>query len=227
MTSSNTVVFTVVASHSVSAPPTSNVSPLFAGVGNPISVSTGTRYVAFVAATSDPSASGNAGLEQIFLQDTCRHAWGSCTPKTILVSAGLDGEEANGPSQAPAISADGRFVAFASDASNLVANDGNRATDIFLRDTCIGAPSGCIPTTTRVSVGPAELEANGASSTPSVSADGRFVAFNSAATNLTLDSPPISSGGPATAFLRDTCIGATGPCTPTTTRQAASSASTQ
>ena len=229
LASNSNVIFTVVASHDVSAPTASTVSTsqLYSGVGNPLSVSTGSRYAAFVAASSDPATAGDSGLEQIFLRDTCRGASGSCTPETILVSAGLDGAQPNGPSGAPAISADGRFVAFASEATNLVADDANRVADIFLRDTCLGASSGCLPTTTRISVGPAELEANGASSAPSISADGRFVAFNSTATNLTLDPPAALSSASVTTFVRDTCFGVVGQCTPSTTRQATSSATTQ
>jgi hypothetical protein len=183
LTSNSNVIFTVISGQDVQAPSASNISKsqLYAGISNPVSASTGARYVAFVATSADPSTAGNAGVQQVFLRDTCIRAAGSCTPQTILVSAGLGGALPNGPSGAPAISADGRFVAFASDATNLVAHDDNRVTDIFLRDTCLGAASGCLPTTTRVSVGPAELEANGASSSPSISADGRYVAFNSLA----------------------------------------------
>jgi Tol biopolymer transport system component len=154
-------------------------------------------------------------------------AAGSCTPQTILASAGLGGVQPNGPSRAPAISADGRYVAFASDATNLVAHDDNGVTDIFLRDTCLGASSGCLPTTTRVSVGPAELEANGASSSPSISADGRYVAFNSVATNLTLNAAVPSSANSVTTFLRDTCLSVAGQCTSSTSRQATSTAPTR
>ena len=77
----------------------------------------------------------------------------------------------------PAISADGRFVAFRSDATNLVPGDTNGATDVFVRDRQTG-------TTRRVSVGPGGAQGNGGSFMPAISADGRFVAFESSATNL-------------------------------------------
>ena len=72
----------------------------------------------------------------------------------------------------PAISADGRYVAFRSHASNLVSGDTNNLDDIFVRDRQNG-------TTERISVAYDESKANGVSNYPSLSADGRFVAFNS------------------------------------------------
>src|SRR5207244_3314678 len=78
------------------------------------------------------------------------------------------------------ISADGRFVAFESDASNLVAGDTNGALDIFVRDRVTG-------TIERVSAAQGGSEGNGRSFFPAISADGRFVAFLSDATNLVAD----------------------------------------
>lgn len=77
----------------------------------------------------------------------------------------------------PAISGDGRYVAFASCFDNLVAGDTNRLDDIFLHDRNTGQ-------TIRVSVGPSGAQADRPSTSPAVSADGRYVAFESAATNL-------------------------------------------
>ena len=97
---------------------------------------------------------------------------------TELVSVSSAGEQANGDSGDPSISADGRFVAFASGASNLVAGDTNGTWDIFVRDRKRG-------TTRRVSVSSAGKQANGRLLRhPSISADGRFVAFVSSASNL-------------------------------------------
>ncbi len=93
------------------------------------------------------------------------------------VSVGIDGEPGNGPSNRSALSGNGRFVTFESRASNLVPDDTNGASDIFVRDRMKG-------TTTRVSVGPGGEEADGASENPLISRDGRFVAFESRATNL-------------------------------------------
>jgi len=98
---------------------------------------------------------------------------------------------ANGPSTLGDLSGDGRYVAFASDATNLVAGDTNGLTDVFLRDRVSG--------TTRL-VSTAGAPANGASYGGSVSDDGRYVAFGSDATNL--------AGGAGGVFLRDLTTGA-------------------
>jgi hypothetical protein len=177
-------------------------------------ISADRRYVAFASVSADPSANASTGLRRIYLRDTCEGAPSGCQPATNLVSAAWQGGEPNGDSRSPAISADGRFVAFASDANDLIENDSNGVSDIFLRDTCIGGPEGCTPATTRISVGSGGSESNGASDSPSLSSDGRFVAFDSEAQNLV----PDGSSAPSGAFLRDTCHGAAGVCTPATTR---------
>jgi Tol biopolymer transport system component len=100
------------------------------------------------------------------------------TGQTKRVSLGTNGEQANDASNYPAISGDGRFVAFTSQASNLVAGDSNNAMDIFVHDLKDGI-------TTRVSVDSDGAQANGDSWwRVAVSEDGRYVAFSSAATNL-------------------------------------------
>ncbi len=93
------------------------------------------------------------------------------------VSVHSNGTQGAGRSGAPVIADNGRFVAFESDANNLVAGDTNGVTDIFIRDRQL-------LTTSRVSVGPGGAQANGASYAPAISADGRYVAFVSEATNL-------------------------------------------
>jgi hypothetical protein len=121
---------------------------------------------------------GNA-LSDIFLRD---RASGS----TTRVSVSTAGADSDGDSINPAISADGRFVAFESAATNLVLGDTNNLIDVFVRDVQAG-------TTTRVSVGPGGVQGNDFSTRPSLSASGRYVAFESWATNLVL--------GDANAFL--------------------------
>jgi Tol biopolymer transport system component len=98
---------------------------------------------------------------------------------------------------------DGRFVAYAT-----VQND---HAQIFLRDTCEGAASGCQSHTTLLSVAPDGSPANDESHSPSMSSDGRYVAFSSAATNLVDNAPQGRQ-----IYLRDTCSGAGESCKPAT-----------
>ena len=96
---------------------------------------------------------------------------------TRRVSESASGAEGNGYSRVATLSADGRFVAFQSEATNLVPGDGNRADDIFVRDLETGSIE-------RVSVDSAGHEGDEDSYGPSLSADGRFVAFTSESANL-------------------------------------------
>jgi Tol biopolymer transport system component len=96
---------------------------------------------------------------------------------TERVSVSSAGEKGDGKSEDPSISADGTYVAFCSEASNLVGGDNNRRWDIFVRDRVAG-------TTERVSISSAGAEAWADCSSPSISADGRYVAFSSEAENL-------------------------------------------
>src|SRR5439155_1871946 len=94
---------------------------------------------------------------------------------TGRVSVASDGSQGNSWSETPSISADGRFVAFTSFATNLVSGDTNGTFDVFVRDSCTanGNPvAGCTPNTERVSVASERIEGNDASDTPSNSADG-------------------------------------------------------
>lgn len=131
-----------------------------------------------------------------------------------LVSATQRGSAANGQSSAPAISDDGRYVAFYSNARNLVA--GGAGGNIFLRDTCLGQGTGCVPATSAVDLAPNGAAPNGAAAIHvAISADGRYVAFASNATNLTSDA---ISAGEQRIFVRDMCVGtsAAAPCSPQT-----------
>lgn len=107
----------------------------------------------------------------------------------IRITNGWNGEPSNGDSGTPAISADGRFVAFVSSASNLVPNDTNGVEDVFVYDRSAR-------TMTRESVAAGGSQANNFSAAPSLSADGRYVVFRSLATNLVPDvtKPPGGSG---------------------------------
>jgi hypothetical protein len=96
------------------------------------------------------------------------------------VSVSSDDIIANHASYDPSVSGDGRYVVFTSGATNLVSDDHNNTFDIFIRDRVNGR-------TTRISKGINDTESNGYSSRPSISDDGRFVAYTSSATNLVED----------------------------------------
>jgi Tol biopolymer transport system component len=117
---------------------------------------------------------------------------------TQRVSVDSNGAQANERSYAPSISADGRYVAFYSLASDLVAGDSNGTWDVFVRDRWTG-------TTERVSVDSAGVEGDAGSDSPSISADGRYVAFASGATNLV----PGDTDGVIDVFVRDRQLGIT------------------
>jgi Tol biopolymer transport system component len=121
---------------------------------------------------------------------------GSLASFSLLASSG------NGPSSTPSVSADGRFAAFQSDASNLVANDTNNATDVFVRDVQAG-------TTTLVSVNKDGTgSGNGASFDPTITPDGRFVVFLSLASDLVSEEKVDSPFAPD-VFVRDLQTGRT------------------
>ena len=128
------------------------------------------RFVAFDSTASNLVGGDTNGVDDVFVRDRK-------TGKTTRVSVNSHGAQGNGDSFIPSISADGRFVAFYSDAANLVAGDGNAAGDGFVRDRKAGR-------TKRVSVASHGTQGNDTSFPPSISADGRFVAFTSLANNL-------------------------------------------
>jgi len=115
---------------------------------------------------------------------------------TQRVSVDSAGTQSNELSYGAMISANGRYVTFHSNASNLVPNDTNASYDIFVRDLQSG-------TTERVSVDQAGVQGNWNSFRPSISADGRYVAFESQATNL----DPMDTNGTADIFVHDRLLG--------------------
>jgi len=114
------------------------------------------------------------------------------TGETTRVSVASDGTQGNGGSYGPFISADGRYVAFPSQATNLVAGDSNGCEDIFVHDRETGQ-------TTRVSVSSNGTQGDYASFYPTITADGRFVAFESWASNLVVD----DTNGEIDVFVHD------------------------
>ncbi len=128
------------------------------------------RYVAFQSLSTDLVPGDTNGLVDAFVRDRVAGV-------TTRVSISSSGSQGNGLSLRPVISADGRLVAFWSEASNLVLGDTNGVSDIFVFDRGTGV-------TTRVSVSSSGAQANNFCSDPSISATGRFVAFASRASNL-------------------------------------------
>jgi hypothetical protein len=179
-----------------------------------IAISGNGRFVAFVSAATNLVPGDTNGLDDIFVRDTCVGAPAGCTPTTTLASVGIGGALARSGSANPAISRSGRFVAFASSASNLVVGDNNNSWDIFVRDTCAGVPAGCVPSTARVSVDSSGAAGNADSLQPAFSGDERYIAFASMASNLVTG----DTNATQDVFLRDTCFEAGNTCVPSTVR---------
>jgi len=155
------------------------------------SISNDGRLVAFSSNASNLAAGDTNSSDDIFVHDGQSGA-------TARVSVSTAGAEANGGSVSPALSADGRFVAFLSDASNLVAGDTNGFRDVFVHDRQTGS-------TTRVSVDSAGAQADVGSYSVAINADGRFVAFHSFADNLV----PDDINETADVFVHDLLTGET------------------
>ena len=154
------------------------------------SVSPDGRFVVFTSAANDLVPGGNSvSALNVFLCDRSN--------TTVLVSGNWNGTGGgNGDSVSGQVSTNGQFVVFQSDASNLVPNDTNGVTDIFVRDLVAG-------TTTLVSVSTNGAPANGASTDPVMTPDGRYVAFISSASNLV----PGDTNGIPDIFVRDLVAG--------------------
>jgi Tol biopolymer transport system component len=133
-------------------------------------ISSDGRYVAFHSEATNLVPGDTNGSWDIFVHDCL-------TGETTRVSVDSMGIQGDDDSQYPDLSPDGRYVAFQSDAANLVPGDTNNKTDIFVHDCLTGV-------TTRVSVDSAGVESNGYSQFADLSLDGRYVAFDSSASNL-------------------------------------------
>ncbi len=156
------------------------------------SISADGRFVAFDSYANNLVPGDTNGTWDIFVRDLLF----STTTRVSVSSSGIQGTyESFGR---PSVSDDGRFIAFWSYASNLVAGDTNNSPDIFVRDRSAN-------TTVRISVTSSGGEANSYSQLPSVSSDGRYVAFESYASNLVSG----DSNGRWDVFVRDTATGTT------------------
>jgi Tol biopolymer transport system component len=165
-----------------------------AGPSREPSISADGRFVAFTSTAPNLVPNDVNGAADVFVHDRV-------TGTTVRVSVGSSGVQAvGGGSYAPAISGDGRVVAFASDAVNLIADDTNGLTDVFVHDRIAGS-------TTRVSVSSSGAQAVGGAIVfaPRLNTNGRLVVFASHATNLV----PDDTNGAADVFLHDRATGAT------------------
>lgn len=128
------------------------------------------RFVTFESNSTNLVAADTNNTSDIFVHDRLNGS-------TTRISVDSTGQEGDRPSLNPSISADGRFVAFESNSTNLVAGDSNNNSDIFVRDRLTNI-------TTCLSINSTETQGNIGSFNPSISADGRFVTFDSLADNL-------------------------------------------
>jgi len=149
------------------------------------------RWIAFQSWASNLVAGDTNVANDIFIHDRL-------TGATWCVSVGPGGVPGNGPSINPAMSADGRWIAFSSHASSLIFDDTNSDSDVFVHDRTTG-------TTTRVSLGPGGAQALGYSGGASISADGRWVGFGS----LSHDLVPGDTSVEPDVFVHDRQTGTT------------------
>lgn len=161
------------------------------GISRNASVSSDGSFVAFESGSDNLVPGVVNHVYNVYVFDVANQT-------TTLVSVDSNGVQANGSSSSPSISADGRYVAFTSSATNLVANDTNGRSDVFVRDLVAG-------TTEIVSVDASGVFGDGDSSWPSISSDGRYVAFQSNSSNLAAGTAP----GAENVYVHDRQTGAT------------------
>ncbi len=174
---------------------TSRVSVSSSGIAGPgmfPSMSADGHFVVFES-WGDLAEGDVNGQNDVFIHD-------NATNTTNLASVSSQGVQGNNMSNKASISADGRFVVFESFADNLVPGDTNGVSDIFVRDLIAN-------TTTRVSVSSSGEQGNSYSGAglPSISGDGRFVAFTSLSGNLAAN----DTNGAWDAFVHDNLTGQT------------------
>jgi hypothetical protein len=195
------------------------------------SISNSGLFISFTSQATNlgATAPNPSGLSEIFERSTCVTTIGSstntCQPVTTLISTPDGTTPADGTSDQSSLSScggstascgttttasNGRFIAFASTAQNLIAGVGP-TQQIYVRDTCNGVvtvTTTCVPSTILVSTANGGVPGNGLSERPSISASGQFVAFASLASNLAN-----SINGIENIFVRNTCLATITTCT--------------
>ena len=156
-----------------------------------VSISSDGRYAAFASAATDLVPGDGNNTWDVFVRDVQAGT-------TVRASADIGGGDANGQSLLTSLSDDGRYVAFQSQASDLVPGDGDTNIDVFVCDLRTGI-------TVRASVDMGGADANDSSGHPSLNDDGRYVAFHSEATDLV----PVDGNGTIDVFVRDLQTGRT------------------
>ena len=160
----------------------SSVGPAVSGDG---------RYITYFSDASNLVIGDTNGARDVFLFDTI-------TAVTTRISVDSAGAQGNEDSSEPSVSGDGRYITYRSTASNLVVGDSNNEADVFLFDRITAV-------TTRISVDSAAAQSDDESSNPSISGDGRYIIYDSEATNLVVG----DTNGVSDVFLFDTITAVT------------------
>jgi hypothetical protein len=210
LTSTSTTVCTSAFTELVSVA-ADGVNPANADATQP-SISSDGRYVAFVSSATNLVPNVTAGTAQIYLRDSCLNTTTTCTPTTELVSSADGVTPASAPSSQPSVATGGLYVSYTSAATNLINGVVPSFTQIYRTTTCIAGLVNCVPAITLVSSNDGVTPANGPTSESSMTSDGRYLAFASAATNLV----QTASSGVQQIFVRDTCGTLTSGCTAAT-----------
>src|SRR2546423_11220086 len=172
-----------------------NLSGMGGGNGDsfPVQISTNGQFVLFEGSASDLVANDTNGATDVFLRDLVNGV-------TFLVSTNSNGGGGNGISRSSTMTPAGRYIAFVSTATNLVAGDTNRIGDVVVRDvqtgTTVMASKGAMATNSSL--------LNSSSEAPDITPDGRYVAFFSSATSLV---PGVAKAGDV--YVRDLAANST------------------
>jgi hypothetical protein len=204
-TTTTTTSTCVPTTYLVSSP--DGVTPGNAPSAHPAIANSG-AFVSFVSSASNLSVPNPNQAQEIFEQNECQLEATGCVPTMAIISTPDGTTPAGGVSSQPAISYDGRFVAFASTATNLGVASGG-VQQIYVRDTCTDATATttttCVPSTSLISTPNGTTPADGLSESPSINENstgsGQLIAFASLASNLSAN----AANGVENIYVRNTC----------------------